>query len=478
MITLRLKLAALWRRFHRDQDGTVAVIMAIATVVIVGMMGFAIDVGHVLLVQRDLQASSDAAALAGAWQIPNDTAASPNTAVNAADNYASESGDKNAVAGITATMVSGYPLLKCLPNLAKTLFCEGPGTGANAIQVEQQAVVPMFFAKIFGIKTMTVTTLSTAAARGGTGQHLNVMIVLDATNSMSQQDANCGLSKEQCALEAVQDLLIGLNPQLDYVGLEQFPQVSAAEGKSDCSVPSNAAYGSASPATFVDANPVNSFASGSGGSGNLTSTSPIVEATGGGGKGCQGLSASPQGGFASDAADAIAEAQATLVAFNTANNLTNQNVIILLSDGEYNADSGDFATIAKTNVGTSTTDPVTGKVTLTGLPNDEAECQLTIDYAQAAAAAGTWVYSVAYDSDPTKGSGTQCTTDKAYGPLAGISSCTTMQDIASSPAFFYSSVSTGSNGCPSQNNYTSLASIFSNISANLTEPRLIPDNTT
>ena len=71
------------RRLWRDRRGVTAVVTAISLVVLVGFAGFALDIGHVLYVQRALQASTDAAALAGAMDI-NCCTASPGKAITTA----------------------------------------------------------------------------------------------------------------------------------------------------------------------------------------------------------------------------------------------------------------------------------------------------------------------------------------------------------------------------------------------------------
>jgi Flp pilus assembly protein TadG len=207
------------RRFGHARRGATAVVTAISMVVLVGFAGFALDIGHVLYVQRALQASTDAAALAGALDI-DCCSATPGKAITTATAYSAVSGGQNTIPSVTVTAVTGFPVEKCLTSIS--VSCTGSDS-ANAIPVSDKAVVPMIFAQILGIPSMTVTATSTAAAKGGNGQALNVMIVLDTTASMSSNtDNDCGLggsaTREQCALAGVQALLQGLNPSLDYVG--------------------------------------------------------------------------------------------------------------------------------------------------------------------------------------------------------------------------------------------------------------------
>jgi hypothetical protein len=67
--------------------------------------------------------------------------------------------------------------------------------------------------------------------------------------------------------------------------------------------------------------------------------------------------------------------------------------------------------------------------------------------------------------------------------MSGLSSCTAMQYIANTqgnlpdPSKFYSNGNNGSD-CPHSNTIENLVSLFTNLSTNLTEPRLIPNDTT
>jgi Flp pilus assembly protein TadG len=99
--------------FHRtikDQRGQVLPWMAMTMALLIGMTGFAIDVGHAMLVHTQLQNSSDAAALAGAETLPATTAQSTAMA------YSSMAGDKNVggVYGTTTTTVTVVCLNKLI----------------------------------------------------------------------------------------------------------------------------------------------------------------------------------------------------------------------------------------------------------------------------------------------------------------------------------------------------------------------------
>ena len=60
---------------QNDESGQAIVILAVTLVVLCGVSALVIDVGKAYVVNRHLQASVDAAALAGAQSLPDPTAA-------------------------------------------------------------------------------------------------------------------------------------------------------------------------------------------------------------------------------------------------------------------------------------------------------------------------------------------------------------------------------------------------------------------
>jgi hypothetical protein len=175
------------------------------------------------------------------------------------------------------------------------------------------------------------------------------------------------------------------------------------------------------------------------GAGALNTASPMVQAVGRY-SATQSERLSPcvsnKGGQGSYAAEVITKAHAALpVVAGT------QNVIIFLSDGDFGA------SLSQLNGQSS-------KV--------NAQCEQAVTAAQAATAAGTKIYSVAYGAMTSGG----CSTGDTRTP------CTTMQAIASDPSTFYTTNATcninGSANPPSQ-----LPTIFQAITTSLTKPRLI-----
>ena len=67
----------------RGERGQVLAVVAVALVALLGVAAFAIDVGYAYYAKRQLQSATDAAALAGAQDLPNAA-----TAITTATSYA------------------------------------------------------------------------------------------------------------------------------------------------------------------------------------------------------------------------------------------------------------------------------------------------------------------------------------------------------------------------------------------------------
>ncbi|MGA3224698.1 MAG: pilus assembly protein TadG-related protein [Acidobacteriaceae bacterium] len=233
----------------RDERGQALPLVAIAFVALLGLAGAAIDVGHVFYCDRALQSAADASALAGGGSMR--TATTSAAVIAAATSYSAVPGSVNAQPSLpNVTMSSGFPALKCLSTLqTQGIACQG-AVPYNAIQIQEQAAVPMYFAALFGLRTMTVTVSATAASRGGAPSPFNVAVIIDTTLSMNFPDADCGNTEIACALNGVQVLLQNLSPcaaslascsvtngvaasSVDRVALFTFPGVSSSTAQLD-----------------------------------------------------------------------------------------------------------------------------------------------------------------------------------------------------------------------------------------------------
>src|SRR3979411_2171479 len=155
----------------RDARGQVIVLVVLALLALLGMCALVIDLGYLYWNQRHLQASADAAALAGAMQLP----AAPSR-VSVAKQFGTGTGAKNKDSRLSN--VSETISTKCLTSI--------PGCDpVNAVVVDETATVDTFFMQIFGVIFAHVHVRATACSPGGI-KPLDIMLVLDRTGSMCQ----------------------------------------------------------------------------------------------------------------------------------------------------------------------------------------------------------------------------------------------------------------------------------------------------
>ncbi len=446
---MKRDIGSFFHRFAGERRGVVAVIVGLSMLMLLGFLAISIDVGFLIYIRNSLQASTNIAAMAGARYITAGTASS------VAISYSAQAGSKNALSSpaVTVTATATLRCLTTVENLASgAVPCNtyGSQAAANAIEVTQTAVVPTIFGVVLGVPSVKIQAAAAAIPQGSGPPPLNVMLILDTTASMNDADQSCtgtgkvNPSRLDCALHGIQVLLSQLAPSVDQVSLMVFPgltNTSQVPLEYDCSSgtsPKIAAY-NASP-VYQIISPSTDYRTGSPPAAGLNTSSNLSKTVGAGGSSCAGLIA--VGGVGTYYADAITAAQTALAASRQA---AQQNVIIILTDGDASASSG--------NVGT-------GKAS--------NQCHQAITAAQAATNAGTWVYSIAYGSS-TSSSGS-CATD-----MPPISACAALQQIASDETKFYSDAPSV---CVSVNAQSALSDIFNGIAGSLSKARLIPSSTT
>jgi Flp pilus assembly protein TadG len=436
------------RRLMSDRRGSIAIVAGIIMPVLLGLGGLAFDMGNVLAAQNRLKAVTNAAALVGAQALvlPNATAA---TATAAAQSWATAHPVPNlTVTGVTATAKCAKPI-STMPNCT--------ATNPNIITVTQTVAVPAFFAKIVGFAgPFTVSAVSSASKAGGTAVPLNIIIVLDATQSMNAVDTGCtvpGVSyptREQCALYGVQEILGVMVPPQDQIALMAFPGYGSALTTPCTNTKPGVVAPYFTPGISYTVASLNTNYNN--GSGVLNTGSNLVKAAG------SAPSTAPcfkaQGGEGSFLAEAISAAQAAFP--QTAGT---QNVMILLSDGDATTNYTQMYCVISATVKTCPSNSAPAWVA-----HGAAQCDQSVTAAAAAKAAGTWIYSVAYDA-PT----TACASGGTYTP------CTEMRNIASDPTrFFTTSATCVAGGGASPNLVTSLPAALLQIAYSLNKARLIP----
>jgi Flp pilus assembly protein TadG len=495
-------------------------------VIFLGICAFSVDVGHAMLVRKELQASTDAAALAAAQHLSDGTYQSVAMAYSAA-------GTRNDYNGYTLS--TPVVTAKCSstvdgPTWASPIPCTTSPLVPNMVTVQETATVPTFFAWIVGHRSLTVTAVS-AASKGAKPTPYNIAIILDTTYSMITKDPNCGnITQLACAENAIAVILGGLAPTQDNVSLFTFPAMDTADASNDSNCSGKQATGEpytfpSATATSMQTMPYYTYTTTRGKNGqttttttttqttyqiasftnsyrssdtatSLTSNSSLVEAIGQS-KGCPGLvvNSTQNTYFAST----IYAAQAALIAEQVANPGT-QNAIILLSDGNATAvDNSSWQDMVSGNEST-----VVVNNTSNGLyPNLQGECGQAVTaahYAQnytnsSGKADGTLFFTIAYGSPSTSTSGGvtgnqgNCASDQGTGQYPNITPCQDMQDMSTgwnatpqNTSYFYSDYYApgGDSGCQAagpNNTITSLNDIASSIVGQLSGVRLIPPNT-
>jgi len=498
----------LLRRKSRRERGQIIPIVLFMMITLFGVGGFVIDAGRLFLAYEELQASTDASALAGgAGLVISKTQAQTDaetfgsqSAIAAAPPAPAYPGGNNQYSNLTGVTMVEPPAVACVS--AAYLAPCGGGTD-NLIQVQQSVTVPMTFAKFFGAKSVTLTATATAASTGAPSTPYNIALIIDTTASMGQGNSDSCTdptnnktysTSEACALVGAKILLLNTAPcasnlatcpgtatsSVDMISLFTFPNGQASTMANDYSngcggptITSTYSYPELGTTyapsgtqpdyqvtTYQSTYRTNDAAT------TLNTSSNLTEAIGQS-SGCAGLQT--PGGLGTYYAGALAAAQETLVTQQALTGRTgSQNAIILLSDGQANA----------TKMATTDVNGKAVSATAYTYPSQINECQQAINIANTISTAGTKIIVVAYGSPNTTSSkNSGCETDSS-GPNAWIAPCVAMSDIATSASTFYVDDPTGTNsGCTSaQNPETGLANIFSKIASTFTKPRLVPNS--
>ena len=491
-----------------DERGQVVVWVAVVMVMLIGASAFAVDVGHAMLVRKQLQTSADAAALAAAQHLADGTYAA----------VALTYSDKGSTNGYGGYNVDDPVITTRCSSTVAAWGVNCSSTSPNLVTVSETAHVNTFFAGAVGFPKLTVSAIA-AAAKGARPTPYNVAIVLDTTASMRLNDSNCGGTQLSCAEDAIGVILAGLDPSIDNVSLFTFPAMDAntVQNDSNCSgvqatgepytFPSTTAtslttpqitIGSGSNKTVVNTTYqitgfLNTYRT-SDGAKSLNSSSLLTQAIGQS-SGCPGLvyNDSQNTYFAAT----IYQAQAALDAEQAAIKGT-ENAMIILSDG--NATAVNNSTFQDMECGSSGGSHCPSGSASTGVnnssdgkyPNLQGECGQAVDAAAAAQAAGTLVYTIAYGAPSTSKSGGSagnqgnCSTDRGAGQHQNITPCQTMQQMSSgwpsdTSHFFsdYYDAAQGDTGCKAADanqTITDLKKIAAAIVTSLEQVRLVSPN--
>lgn len=182
MTSVRSKsIRSLLRRLRDDKRGTMAAVMAVAAVPIIGIAGIGIDSGRGYMLKQRMSQALDAAALAGGRAV-----------------Y-SESRDADIAKFYFANIPQGY--------LGATLQTPSIVIGENneTVTLAATAELPSTFTRVLGVEEMNVQA-RVVVRRANRG--LELVMVLDSTGSM--QDDN-KIGKLKSAANNLLDILYGAN---------------------------------------------------------------------------------------------------------------------------------------------------------------------------------------------------------------------------------------------------------------------------
>jgi Flp pilus assembly protein TadG len=213
-------------RAAKDESGQVLVLAALGMTMMLVMVALVVDIGKAYLVQRQLQAGVDAAALAGAQFLPD-----PSEATQAANDYGPSAGARNAVdigSEVTTTVT-----MRCVTSAPG---CSPSQNSYNAVNVRATSDVGTVFGRILGISKLKVKASATACSPCS-AKPLDVMLVLDRTGSMCQTGG--GTPDPSCtdlrnAKEGMRTFLQFMDPTLDKVGLAVFPPARNQSAVTSC----------------------------------------------------------------------------------------------------------------------------------------------------------------------------------------------------------------------------------------------------
>jgi Putative Flp pilus-assembly TadE/G-like/von Willebrand factor type A domain len=390
----------------RNERGQVVVLVVVMLVVLLGFAALVIDVGYAYYAHRQLQASADAAALAGAQELPNQA-----RAIAVARDYSSSEGAKNEHHDIPDVQTTVET--KCINSI--------PGCDpVNAVVVLERAPTKTFFAGLFGIDSFTIKAKATACSPCGI-KPLDIMMVLDRTGSMCQDSQ--GRSDPDCtdlnnAKDGMRTFLQFLEPSIQWVGLAVLPPASGTNQSARCATPNESNYNNRnSPYVIVGVRDGDDYSNDR----VLDPSSKLVSTIN-----CQ------KGNGRTAYANALEAAQAELEVNGRPDV---KNVIIFLSDGAANTGPTYYSSNSDYR---------------------RRPCRQGVNSAATIKSRGTLIYSIGYDLNALNGGANICTSSTGSTESPSITAYDAIRQIASSPNAFFNKPDAGQ-----------LRTIFTEIAADL-----------
>jgi Flp pilus assembly protein TadG len=357
-------------RQARAQRGQILPIVAVALIGLLGICAFSIDVGYAYVAKRQLQAATDAAALAGAQDLPSPTA----TLVTAAD-YAKANSPPNLPA-YTFTYQ-----LRCTATAILATGCNA-SVNPNELLVTGTGSTNTWFAGLLGISHFDVTAHANACSPCS-ATPVDIVVAIDRTGSMCDNTDVNGCIDLNNAKDGVRTMLKNLSPPYAQVGMVAFPPLqTTATGA--CSAPYNSL--STDPIASGDDTAMNGYDAAGRGylTDRLNGTFKLADGTLDPANGLsvhttKGFASSCiQAGFSTSYTEALRQAKAELAAHGRVNV---PDYIVFLTDGEAN--------IGSVYSQSDATYPQNGL-------DDRSPCSSAVLLANTYKAAGTTIYTIGY----------------------------------------------------------------------------------
>ncbi|MEA2186110.1 MAG: hypothetical protein QOK16_1121 [Solirubrobacteraceae bacterium] len=201
-------------RSGRGERGQILIVVVLAMLALLGVAAFAIDVGYAYYAKRQLQSATDAAALAGAQDLP--TAA---IATATAASYAAANTPSNLTFDFTYQTA-------CTNTSVISTGCN-PNVNPNQLTVTGHSSTNTWFAQLFGLDHFDVRTHANACSPCKANP-VDVVVVIDRTGSMCSPTGAGGTCTDlDNAKDGVRTMLGILNPPYAQVGMVAFPPVQS-----------------------------------------------------------------------------------------------------------------------------------------------------------------------------------------------------------------------------------------------------------
>lgn len=260
------------RRPNSDESGAIAVLTALLMVVVLAIAALGVDIATQVNQRQQLHDTIDAAALTGAYKLPNGSVAASDALRSAENNdpalvgllvpdvdrfcvvasiwsgsaWISDTSQIPATCNPVSARVGGtpptylgatYPSASCnfrpgpLPGIC-AIPCNGASDLCNTIRVSADKTVPFSFAPAIGINQGRTGSVTSVACKGPCGNTppnpMDVAVVADRTGSMSSIDISAMIT-------GIKGMLQVMTPSQQYVALGTIGRSKLGAPSTDCS---------------------------------------------------------------------------------------------------------------------------------------------------------------------------------------------------------------------------------------------------